>query len=158
MKLLLLLQVPTSQIVMVQLVSLNFLILGGQFQIQKINIVLLIILVAIQNDNKLRFLREMAAWLKRWDNSKIPNCDKLLSTQTSSFLQRTRSSHPKVYLRKGVLKICYRFTGKHQCRSAISIKLQSNFIEITFRDGCFPVNFCIFSEHHFLGKPLGGCF
>ena len=45
MKLLLLLQVPTSQIVMVQLVSLNFLILGGQFQIQKISIVLVTILV-----------------------------------------------------------------------------------------------------------------
>ena len=73
-----------------ELVSLNFLILGGQFQIQKISIVLLIILVAIQNDNKLRFLREMAAWLKRWDNSKIPNCEKCtLSAQTSSAFQRT---------------------------------------------------------------------
>ena len=45
MKQLFLLQVPTSQIVMMQSVSLNFLILGGQFQIQKISIVLLIILV-----------------------------------------------------------------------------------------------------------------
>ena len=45
---------------------------------------------AIQNDNKPGFLREMAAWLKRWDNSKIPNCEKLtLSAQTSSALQRT---------------------------------------------------------------------
>ena len=31
---------------------------------------------ANQNDNKPRFLREIAAWLKRWDNSKIPNCEK----------------------------------------------------------------------------------
>ena len=45
---------------------------------------------AIQNDNKPGFLREMAAWLKRWDNSKIPNCEKfILSAQTSSDLQRT---------------------------------------------------------------------
>ena len=30
----------------------------------------------------------MAAWRKRWDNSKIPNCEKLtLSAQTSSALQ-----------------------------------------------------------------------
>ena len=43
MKLLLLL--PTPQIVMMQLASLNFLILGGQFQIQNISIVLVIILV-----------------------------------------------------------------------------------------------------------------
>ena len=45
---------------------------------------------AIQNDNKPGFLREMAAWLKRWDNSKIPNCENFtLSARTSSALQRT---------------------------------------------------------------------
>ena len=37
-----------------------------------------------------------------------------------------RSSHPEVFLRKGVLKICSQFTGEHPCRSVISIKLQSN--------------------------------
>ena len=34
-----------------------------------------------------------------------------------------------VFLGKGVLKTCSKFTGEHPCRSAISIKLQSNFIE-----------------------------
>ena len=34
-----------------------------------------------------------------------------------------RSSHPEVFLGKGVLKICSKFTGEHPCRSAISIKL-----------------------------------
>ena len=51
-----------------------------------------------------------------------------------------RSSHPKVFLRKGVPKICSKFTGEHPCRSVISINLQSNFIEITLRHGCSPVN------------------
>ena len=51
-----------------------------------------------------------------------------------------RSSHPEVFLGKGVLKICSRFTGEHPCRSALSIKLQSNFIEITLRHGCSLVN------------------
>ena len=37
-----------------------------------------------------------------------------------------RSRHPKVFLEKGVLKICSKFTGEHPCRSAISTKLQSN--------------------------------
>ena len=32
---------------------------------------------------------------------------------------------------------CSKFTGEHPCRSAISIKLQSNFIEISLRHGCF---------------------
>ena len=43
-------------------------------------------------------------------------------------------------LRKGVLKICSRFTGENPCRSVVSIKLPSNFIEIAFRHGCSPVN------------------
>ena len=51
-----------------------------------------------------------------------------------------RSSSSKVFLRKGVLKICSEFTGEHPCRSAISIKLQSNFIEIALQHGCSPVN------------------
>ena len=51
-----------------------------------------------------------------------------------------RSSHPEVFLRKDVLKICSKFTGEHPCRSVISIKLQSNFIEIALWHGCSPVN------------------
>ena len=39
-----------------------------------------------------------------------------------------RSSHPEVFLVKGVLRICIKFTGEHPCLSVISIKLQSNFI------------------------------
>ena len=31
-----------------------------------------------------------------------------------------------MFLGKGVLKICSKFTGEHPCRSAISIKLQGN--------------------------------
>ena len=51
-----------------------------------------------------------------------------------------QSSRPEVFLRKGVLKIHSKFTGERPCQSAISVKLQSNFIEITLRYGCSPVN------------------
>ena len=51
-----------------------------------------------------------------------------------------RSSHPEMLLAKEVLKICSKFTGEHPCQSAISIKLFCNFIEITLRHGCSPVN------------------
>ena len=51
-----------------------------------------------------------------------------------------RSSRLEVFLRKGVQKICSKCTGKHQCRSAILIKLESNIIETTLRHGCSPVN------------------
>ena len=51
-----------------------------------------------------------------------------------------RSTRLEVFLVKGVLKICCKFTGEHPCRNVISIKLQSNFIEIALRHGCSPVN------------------
>ena len=51
-----------------------------------------------------------------------------------------RSSHPEVLLEKGALKICSKFPGEHPCWSVIWIKMQINFIEITFRHGCSPVN------------------
>ena len=52
-----------------------------------------------------------------------------------------RSSPPEVYLGKGALKIMQQIYREHSCWSTISIKLQSNFIEIALRHGCSPVNF-----------------
>ena len=57
-----------------------------------------------------------------------------------------RNSHTKVFLGKGVLKICSKFTGGHPCWNLISIK----FVLLQI---C-----CIFSEHFSLRTPLGGCF
>ena len=51
-----------------------------------------------------------------------------------------RSSHPEVFLEKGILKICSKFTAEHPCRCVISIKLLCNFIEITLRHRYSPVN------------------
>ena len=51
-----------------------------------------------------------------------------------------RSSPPEVFLGKGVLKICSKFTGEHSCGSAISVKLQRNFTEITRQHGCSPLD------------------
>ena len=46
-----------------------------------------------------------------------------------------------MFLGKGVLEICSKFTTKHPCRSVISnsIKLLCNCIEITLRHGCSPI-------------------
>ena len=48
-----------------------------------------------------------------------------------------RSSPSEMFLGKGVLKICRKFTGEHPCRSAISIKLLYNCYTYfkTFRNG-----------------------
>ena len=48
---------------------------------------------------------------------------------TMKNVTKFRGSHPEVFLGEGVLKICGKFTGEHPCWSAISIKLQSNFIK-----------------------------
>ena len=56
----------------------------------------------------------------------------LLFQENDSHNLYFRSSHPEVFLGKGILKICSTFTGKHPCRCAISIKLQSNFIKLYF--------------------------
>ena len=58
------------------------------------------------------------------------------------FLNTTlfRSSPSYVFLGIGVPKIYKRFTGECPCRSVVLVKLQSNFIEITLRHGCSPVN------------------
>ena len=49
-------------------------------------------------------------------------------------------SHPAVFLGKSVLKICSKFTGEHPCWSVISITLFCDFIEITLRHECSPIN------------------
>ena len=61
-----------------------------------------------------------------------------------------RDLSPYLFLGKGVLKICSRFTGEHSCRTMISIKLQSNFIEIILRHGCSPENSLHIFKHLFL--------
>ena len=56
----------------------------------------------------------------------IDNKDKseLAQTFNSHYINigTFRSSPSEVFLEKGVLKICGKFTGEHTCRSAISIK------------------------------------
>ena len=66
-------------------------------------------------------------------------CRQLIMYGTQEW--KFRTSLPEVFLGKDFLKICSKFTGEHPCRSAISIKLQSNVIEIALRHGWSPVNF-----------------
>ena len=66
------------------------------------------------------------------------NCD--LKKIYPFWSKKFGNSHPEVFLGNCILKICTKFTGGHPCRSVISIKLQSNIIEITLRHVCSPVN------------------
>ena len=44
----------------------------------------------------------------------------------------SRSSPSELFLGKGALKKCSQFIGEHPSQSAVSIKLFSSFIQITF--------------------------
>ena len=55
-------------------------------------------------------------------------------------LDDSEGSRPEMFLGKGVLKICHKFTRKHPYRSAISKKLQSDFIKVTLQHRCSLVN------------------
>ena len=60
-----------------------------------------------------------------------------------------------MFLGKGVLKICSKFSGEHPYRSVISIKLLGNFTEITLRHGCSPVNLLHIFRTAFLKDTSG---
>ena len=67
----------------------------------------------------------------------------------------SRSSQPEVFYEKVILKICSQFTGEQPCRSVISIKLLYNFVEITLRHGCSPVNLLHIFRTPFPGNTSG---
>ena len=69
-----------------------------------------------------------------------------------------RSSSLVVFLGKGVLIICSKFRGENPYRNVVSIKLQSNFIEITLRHGSYPVNLVHFIRTTFPKNTSGGLF
>ena len=66
-----------------------------------------------------------------------------------------KSSPPVVFLGKDFLYICIKFIGEHPCQSVISIKLQSNFIEITLRYGSSLVNLQYIFRAPFLKNVSG---
>ena len=69
-----------------------------------------------------------------------------------------RNSRPKVFLGKGVLKICSKFTGEHPCWSVISIKVARQLATLksfqSFSKGNLKCkglfNFCL--NHKILGS------
>ena len=71
-------------------------------------------------------------------------------------MKTNRSSPLEMFLGKDVLKKCNNFIGEHPCRSVISIKLQSNFIEIALRHGCSPVNLLHIFRTPFYKNTSGG--
>ena len=60
-----------------------------------------------------------------------------------------------MFLEKGVLKICSKFTGEHPCWSAISTKLLCIFIEVALLHECSPANLLNILRTPFLRNTSG---
>ena len=91
-----------------------------------------------------------------FDNG-IDSSDNLFYLNYNVFFMTWRGSRPEVSLGKGALEIYSKFTRELTGRSVISIKLESNFIEITLRHGCSPVNLLYIFRTPFL-KTVSGFF
>ena len=70
-------------------------------------------------------------------NSKHLQYTKDLKGKKVALLQK---QHSKDVLRKRYSKKCSKFTGKHSCQNAISIKLQYNFTEIALDYRSYALN------------------
>ena len=91
----------------------------------------------------LPFAKNTSEWLLLIYNkqsSKISKSQVLWYQNLWQSLLSVQKQPPRGVPRKGVLKICSKFTGEHPCRSVISIKLLCNFIEITLRHRFSPLN------------------
>ena len=68
-----------------------------------------------------------------------------------------RSSHPEIFLGKGALKICSKFTGEHPCQSVILLKsVSATLLKSHFRMGVLLYISYKFSEHFFYKNISGG--
>ena len=83
----------------------------------------------------------------------IGNVAVIVSVGVIEVGETIRSSHPEVFLGKGVLKICSKFTGEYPCRSVISINFAT--LLITLQHGCSPVNFLHIFRTPFLKNTSG---
>ena len=75
--------------------------------------------------NYIKCIFEKCFLFKSGYNRRIYCCDVFLFVFLLIKKTSSRSSRPEVFLGKGGLKICSKFTGEHPCRSVISIKLLS---------------------------------
>ena len=82
-------------------------------------------------------------------NYKLPGPQLKKSKSRVSVRGHIQKQLSRCVLRERCSENMQQFTGEHPCRSAISIKLRRNFIEITLRHGYSLVNLL-----HIFRKPL----
>ena len=85
-----------------------------------------------------------------------------LSNMVEFFVKIVRSSCPEVLYKKGVLKDCTKFTGKHLCQSLFYNNVAGLRLATLLKKTLaqmFPCEFCKnFKNTFFYKAPPGGCF
>ena len=79
----------------------------------------------------------------------------LCQVKSDYFKPSSRINFNNIYIQSVAISP-QEFTGEQQCQSAVSIKLQSNFIEITLRYECSPVNLLNIFKTVFPKNTYGG--
>ena len=73
-----------------------------------------------------------------------------------------RSSHPKVFCKRGILRNFTKFFGKHLCQGLFFNKVAGpgtvTLLKKRLWHRCFPVNYAKFLRTLFLQNTSGGCF
>ena len=87
-------------------------------------------------------------YLRQWRRQSVQKKN-IRQSFSGAIMCPVRSSHPEVFLGKGVLKTYSRFTGERPYRGVISITLLCNINGITLRHERSPVNLL-----HIFRKPL----
>ena len=113
------------------------------YDLQKTFIILIVSMPALKFPENKKYhnlinIYRCSCFLKSYTHDSKKNCLVIRANYQLPFFKSKsiiKRSHPEVFLRKGVLKICSKFAGEHPRRNAISIKLHSNFIEIALRHG-----------------------
>ena len=67
----------------------------------------------------------------------------------------SRGSHPEVFLRKGVLKICSMFTGEHPCRMCDFSKVAKQLYLNCTSAWVFSCKFTVYFQNNFLKNTSG---
>ena len=80
----------------------------------------------LKETEKLKLLREQEINQIKSETKRKLN---MLDDEINDILEKFRSNHPEVFLRKGVLRICSKFTGEHPCRRVISLKLLATLLK-----------------------------
>ena len=103
---------------------------------------------------KIVFIKLIFSLMSMIIGRKYPECE--FNQELCKNINLQKQPTVDVLIKRCSERICSNLTGEHLCRSIISIKLQSNFIETPLRYECSPVNLLHIFRSPFPKNTSGG--